>query len=82
MNNNYENYPNIRGVDDHIHQAADRSNWPEGIVYDPDNSGTPIPSLGVHEHWNNPIDKQYSVNLGIGKGIELISIPDTLVKSI
>ena len=82
INNRNENYPNIRGVDDHIHQAADRSNWPEGIIYDPDGSGTPIPSLGVHEHWNNPIDKQYSVNLGTGKGIELISIPNTLVKSV
>ena len=82
MNNNAENYPNIRGVDDHMHQAADRSNWPEGIIYDPDGSGNSIPSLGVHEHWNNPIDKQYSVNLGTGKGIELISIPNTLVKSV
>ena len=81
-NNRNENRPNIRGVDDHIHQAADRANWPEGIIYDPDGSGTPIPSLGVHEHWNNPVDKQYSVNLGTGKGIELISIPDTLVKSV
>jgi len=81
-NNRNESFPNIRGVDDHLHQAADRSNWPEGIVYDPDGSGKPIPSLGVHEHWNNPVDKQYSVNLGTGKGIELISIPDHLVRSI
>ena len=28
--------------------------------------------LGVHEHWNNPVDKQYSRNLGAGEGIELI----------
>ena len=81
-NNRAENYPNIRGVDDYLHQAADRANWPEGIIYDPDGSGTPIPSLGVHEHWNNPIDKQYTVNLGTGNGIELISIPETLVKSV
>jgi len=81
MNNRFENYPNIKGVDDYIHQAADCSNWPEGIIYDPDDSGKPIPSLGVHEHWNNPIDKQYSVNLGTGKGIELVSIPNNLVKS-
>ena len=81
-NNRNENYPNIRGVDDHMHQAADRSKWPEGIVYDPDGSGKSIPSLGVHEHWNNPVDKQYSVNLGTGKGIELVSIPDNLVKSV
>ena len=29
-------------------------------------------SLGVHEHWNNPTDKQYSRNLGTGEGIELV----------
>jgi hypothetical protein len=73
--------PSIRGVDDYLHQAADSSNWPEGIVYDPDNSGKPLPSLGVHEHWNNAQSKQYSRNLGLNKGIELVSIPDTLVKS-
>jgi hypothetical protein len=72
--------PSIRGVDDYLHQAADSANWPEGIVYDPDNSGTPLPSLGVHEHWNNERSKQYSRNLGLNKGIELVSIPDTLVK--
>ena len=30
-------------------------------------------SLGVHEHWNNATDKQYTRNLGTGTGIELIS---------
>ncbi len=73
--------PNIRGVDDYLHQAADSANWPEGIVYDPDNSGKPLPSLGVHEHWNNAKSKQYSRNLGLNKGIELVSVPDTLVKN-
>jgi hypothetical protein len=81
-NNEWESIPNMFGVDDYMHQAADHSNWPEGIIYDPDNTGKPIPVLGVHEHWNNPIDKQYSRNLGTGKGIELVSIPENLVKSV
>jgi Domain of unknown function (DUF362) len=80
-NNVFENGPSMFGVDDYLHQAADSKNWPEGIVYDPDNSGKPIPSLGVHEHWNNMNDKQYSGNMGRKDGITLISIPDTLVKS-
>jgi hypothetical protein len=80
VNNEWENIPNAFGVDDYMHQAANPANWPEGIVYDPDNSGKPITVLGVHEHWNNPIDKQYSRNLGTGKGIELVSIPENLVK--
>ena len=63
------------GVDDYLHQAADSVNWPAGIVYTPNGDGITIPkSLGVHEHWNNPIDKQYSRNLGTGEGIELVKI--------
>jgi len=80
VNNQSEFQANINGVDDYMHQAADRANWPEGIIYDPDNTGTPVPVLGVHEHWNNPTDKQYTRNLGNGKGIELVSIPAKLVK--
>ena len=65
-------YPQMDGVDDYLHQAADSSQWPAGIVYDPDGDGTPLSSLGVHEHWNNPDEKQYSRNLGSGAGIELV----------
>jgi hypothetical protein len=62
------------GVDDYLHQAADPKNWPAGIVYAPNGDNIPIKSLGVHEHWNNPTDKQYSRNLGKGEGIELVKI--------
>ena len=78
----FEFGPNMYGVDDHLHQAADSKNWPDGIIYDPDNSGKPISSLGVHEHWNNSVDKQYSGNLGNKNGITLISIPENLVKTV
>jgi hypothetical protein len=80
-NNVFEGGPNMFGVDDYLHQAADSKNWPEGIIYDPDNSGIPLGSLGVHEHWNNPDSKQYSGNLGKTNGIVLVSIPDTLIMS-
>jgi hypothetical protein len=63
----------MSGVDDYLHQAADSANWPSGIVYDPDNSGVPLVSLGTHEHWNNATAKQYTRNLApTGAGIELI----------
>jgi hypothetical protein len=78
-NNSNESNPNWYGVDDYLHQAADPANWPAGIIYDPDNSGKPLSSLGVHEHWNDPLHKQYSRNLGKSTGIELISIPENLV---
>lgn len=61
-------------VDDYLHQAASSDCWPEDITYDPDNSGTPLASLGVHEHWNNETDMQYSRNLGTGDGIELVKV--------
>jgi hypothetical protein len=71
----WRNRPNFaQGVDDYLHQAASSKNWPKGIIYDPDNSGIPIPSLGVHEHWNNPVDKKYSRDLGNADGIELVKI--------
>ena len=66
--------PNYPAVDDYLHQAADPQNWPEDIVYDPEGDGTPLGSLGVHEHWNNPCDQQYSANLGSKGGIELVKI--------
>jgi hypothetical protein len=76
----WKDRPNFaQGVDDYLHQAADKANWPVGITYDPDNSGAAIGSLGIHEHWNNPTLKQYSRNMGDDKGIELVSIPESLV---
>ena len=69
-----ETYPQMVGVDDHLHQAADSSSWPTDIRYDPESDGTVIESLGVHEHWNNLTDQMYSRNLGVGSGIELVKL--------
>ena len=82
VNSILKNRPFFGAVDDYLHQAADKANWPANIVYDPEDDGIPISSLGVHEHWNNATDKQYSRNLKSGQGIELISSPKSLVKSI
>ena len=66
-------FPSYSGVDDFLHQAADSVNWAQGILYDPENDGVPLPrSMGVHEHWNNAADKRYSRNLQTGEGIELV----------
>jgi hypothetical protein len=67
-------------VDDHLHQAADSGNWPDGFTYDPEGDGIPMCSMGIHEHWNNEVDKQYSRNLGYDYGIELVA-PKSLVKT-
>ena len=71
--NTKNNYPIQMKVEiaDYLAQAASSDYWPDGIQYDPEGDGTPIESLGVFEHWNNPVDRQYSRNLGTGEGIEL-----------
>ena len=69
-------YPRKGGVDDYLREAALANDPPSGTFYDP-NHATPtkrLPSLGVHEHWNNSQKKQYSRNLGTGKGIELVAV--------
>jgi hypothetical protein len=38
-----------------------------------DQRGVRLASLGVHEHWNHPVDKRYSRNLGLNQGIELVA---------
>lgn len=75
-------FPLWPAAQDYILQAASSKYWPKNIQYDPEGDGTILKSLGVHEHWNNPIDKEYSDNLtGISGGIHLVSIPSTLVQS-
>jgi hypothetical protein len=65
------------GPQDYLHEAAQADNPASGTFYDPGKSGTRLASLGVHEHWNNATDKQYSRNLGTGQGIELIALTAT-----
>lgn len=63
-------------VDDYLHEAALADRPPSGTFYDPDHpvATKRLSSLGVHEHWNNPQEKKYSRNLGIGQGIELAPV--------
>ena len=68
-------FPRYSGVDDFLHQAADSSNWPAGLKYDPEGDSSYLPrSMGVHEHWNNATDMEYTRNLGTGMGIELVAL--------
>jgi hypothetical protein len=62
------------GQDDYLHESALAGAPPSGSVYDPAQTGQAISSLGVHEHWNNAIDRQYSGNLGLESGVELVTI--------
>lgn len=78
----WEEWPDevrIPAVDDYLHEAAQANNPPSGIYYDPNGDRQRLSSLGVHEHWNNAIDKQYSRNLGTGYGIELVFLDNNNV---
>jgi hypothetical protein len=63
------------GAEDYLHEAAEAQSPRSSTFYDPDADGVAMESLGVHEHWNNFVDKQYSRNLGTGDGIELVYLP-------
>lgn len=63
--------PLVANADNYLHEAALLPSPPSGTKYAPD--GTPLQSLGVHEHWNSSAKKQYSRNLGTGTGIELVT---------
>jgi len=66
--------PSFNGhQDNQFLECAMADNPPSGTKYDPENDGTPLKSLGVHEHWNNSKERKYSRNMGKKKGIELIS---------
>jgi hypothetical protein len=64
------------GAEDYLHEAALANDPCSGTYYDPDHFPRErrLESLGVHEHWSNLLDKQYSRNLGTGDGIELLRL--------
>jgi len=67
--------PSFNGnVDSYLHEAALANKPPSGAVYDPENDGVRLESLGVHEHWNNAAGRRYSRNLGKQEGIELLAL--------
>ena len=63
----------VRGsADNYLHESALIEDPPSKTKYMP--SGERVSSLGVHEHWNNPVEKKYSRNLGKKEGIELLQV--------
>ena len=62
-------------VENYLHEAGLVSAAPSGTVYT-DSRGHAVKNLGVHEHWNNSTQRQYSRNLGKDEGIELFALND------
>ena len=59
-------------ADMYMLEAALANNPPSGTFYKPSKNGERLKSMGVLEHWNNPVEKKYSRNLGKNEGIELV----------
>ena len=72
----WSDHPRNPGADDYLHEAALAHDPPSGTFYDPNHPTDQqrLASLGVHEHWNNARDRQYSRNLEAGEGIELVAV--------
>jgi uncharacterized protein (DUF362 family) len=68
----YPTYGLLSYADNYLHEAALANDPPSGVFYAPNGDGIRAQSLGVHEHWNNNLDRQYTRNLANGNGIELI----------
>ncbi|HXY38707.1 MAG TPA: DUF362 domain-containing protein [Vicinamibacteria bacterium] len=75
LRSEWPNLADLSYCDDYMVEAALADNPPSKTVYDPEGDGTRCRSLGVHEHWNNAVDKKYSRNLGRSQGIELYTGP-------
>lgn len=72
LNYAMRNNPN---VENYLHEAGLAASPPSGARYC-NGRGERLGNLGVHEHWNNLVDKQYSRNLGKDEGIELIYLSE------
>lgn len=60
-------------VENYLHEAALAvAGSPSGTVYGAAAGVSPA-NLGVHEHWNNAVEKLYGRNLGNPEGIELVA---------
>lgn len=73
VTNNNDSLKNNATVENYLHEAALVKKAPSGNVYKNGN-GKKVTNLGVHEHWNNPVSKKYSRNLGKKEGIELVKV--------
>ena len=76
LSTQWPEFAGVKGVDDYLHESALANDPPSGTFYDPNHEQPTerLPSLGVHEHWNNAGEMKYSRNTGTGEGIELVPV--------
>ena len=74
LTSEWPDLPDMANADNYLRESALADNPPSKTFYDPERDGIRCRSLGVFEHWNNAVDKQYSRNLGKKDGIELYRV--------
>ena len=52
--------PDMEYADMYLLEAAKADNPPSSATYDPEADGTPLPSLGIAEHWSDPSSRTYT----------------------
>lgn len=77
LTSEFPSMPDVDYCDMYLVEAALADKPLSGTIYDPERDGARLKSLGVLEHWNNPIQKHYSRNMGLDYGIELIYVGKT-----
>lgn len=70
---NNDSLKNNATVENYLHEAALVQKAPSGNIYK-NGKGEKVTNLGVHEHWQDPVSKKYSRNLGKKEGIELVKV--------
>ena len=74
IGSNPEVMPQGHTTENYLHEAAQADAPDSGTSYCPDGETQQLPSLGVHEHWDDAASRHYSRNRGDGLGIELMTI--------
>lgn len=59
MTTEFPDAPDMRFSDMYLLEAAGADNAPSGTVYDPEQDGTALQSLGVAEHWSDSDTRTY-----------------------
>ena len=62
--------PQMSATEDYLHEAPLADDPPSGTFCGPDGRGDGLGGLGVHEHWNNALDAENT--LEARSGFELL----------
>ena len=74
LTSEWPDFPDIANADNYLRESAWANDPPSKTLYDLERDGIRCRRFGVHEHWNNGMDKKCSRSLGKAHGLELFLI--------